>query len=65
MCEVINMIEELLMKLKEEAAAEADHKQWCDKDRKPGIWPRLPSMNRSLSLSLSISLSHLSLSINT
>jgi len=29
---VINMIEELLMKLKEEAAAEADHKQWCDKE---------------------------------
>jgi hypothetical protein len=27
---VIKMIEDLLARLKEEAAAEADHKQWCD-----------------------------------
>merc|ERR1740115_617155 len=27
---VVTMIEDLIAKLKEEAAAEADHKQWCD-----------------------------------
>jgi hypothetical protein len=27
---VVDMIKELIAKLKEEAAAEADHKQWCD-----------------------------------
>jgi len=27
---VVGMIEDLIAKLKEEAAAEADHKQWCD-----------------------------------
>jgi len=31
---VIDMIETLLAKLKEEAAAEADHKQWCDEQLK-------------------------------
>jgi len=31
---VIDMIEGLLAKLKEEAAAEADHKQWCDEQLK-------------------------------
>jgi len=31
---VIQMIEELLAKLKEEAAAEADHKKWCDGELK-------------------------------
>mmetsp|Transcript_95246 Transcript_95246/g.183665 ORF Transcript_95246/g.183665 Transcript_95246/m.183665 type:complete len:672 (+) Transcript_95246:67-2082(+) len=31
---VITMIEELLVKLKEEAAAEADHKKWCDGELK-------------------------------
>eukprot|EP00419_Tripos_fusus_P010736 CAMPEP_0172667812 /NCGR_PEP_ID=MMETSP1074-20121228/8665_1 /TAXON_ID=2916 /ORGANISM="Ceratium fusus, Strain PA161109" /LENGTH=669 /DNA_ID=CAMNT_0013484379 /DNA_START=57 /DNA_END=2066 /DNA_ORIENTATION=+ len=31
---VITMIEELLAKLKEEAAAEADHKKWCDSELK-------------------------------
>merc|ERR1712008_393874 len=31
---VITMIEELLAKLKEEAAAEADHKKWCDGELK-------------------------------
>jgi len=31
---VINMIEALLAKLKEEAAAEAEHKAWCDKELK-------------------------------
>merc|ERR1711862_853909 len=29
---VIDMIKSLLAKLKEEAAAEADHKAWCDKE---------------------------------
>merc|ERR1719473_234481 len=28
---VVDMIKSLLAKLKEEAAAEADHKAWCDK----------------------------------
>merc|ERR1719446_1997605 len=27
---VVDMIKDLIAKLKEEAAAEADHKQWCD-----------------------------------
>merc|ERR1740130_553948 len=27
---VVKMIEDLVAKLKEEAAAEAEHKQWCD-----------------------------------
>merc|ERR1719229_1509967 len=31
---VIDMIKTLLAKLKEEAAAEADHKAWCDKELK-------------------------------
>lgn len=31
---VIDMIKSLLAKLKEEAAAEADHKAWCDKELK-------------------------------
>lgn len=31
---VIDMIKSLLSKLKEEAAAEADHKAWCDKELK-------------------------------
>lgn len=31
---VIGMIESLLAKLKEEAAAEAEHKDWCDKELK-------------------------------
>eukprot|EP00929_Paragymnodinium_shiwhaense_P011206 TRINITY_DN1166_c0_g5_i2.p1 TRINITY_DN1166_c0_g5~~TRINITY_DN1166_c0_g5_i2.p1 ORF type:complete len:654 (-),score=277.61 TRINITY_DN1166_c0_g5_i2:104-2065(-) len=31
---VTDMIESLLAKLKEEAAAEADHKQWCDEELK-------------------------------
>jgi len=31
---VVQMIEDLLAKLKEEAAAEADHKEWCDKELK-------------------------------
>lgn len=31
---VINMIKDLLTKLKEEAAEEADHKQWCDEQLK-------------------------------
>merc|ERR1719359_480765 len=31
---VVDMIKSLLAKLKEEAAAEADHKAWCDKELK-------------------------------
>merc|ERR1719390_21213 len=31
---VVDMIKTLLAKLKEEAAAEADHKAWCDKELK-------------------------------
>merc|ERR1719433_182634 len=31
---VIDMIESLLARLKEEASAEADHKAWCDKELK-------------------------------
>lgn len=31
---VISMIEDLLSKLKEEAASEAEHKEWCDKELK-------------------------------
>merc|ERR1712007_209911 len=31
---VITMVEDLLQRLKEEAAAEADHKAWCDEQLK-------------------------------
>jgi len=31
---VVTMVEEMIAKLKEEAAAEADHKQWCDEQLK-------------------------------
>lgn len=51
---VINMIESLLAKLKEEAAAEADHKAWCDKELKDNKMKRNKKTSQSEKLQAQI-----------
>jgi len=51
---VIDMIESLLAKLKEEAAAEADHKAWCDKELKDNKMKRNKKTSQSEKLQAQI-----------
>lgn len=51
---VIDMIKSLLAKLKEEAAAEADHKAWCDKELKDNKHKRNKKTAQSEKLSAEI-----------
>jgi len=51
---VVDMIKSLLAKLKEEAAAEADHKAWCDKELKDNKHKRNKKTAQSEKLSAEI-----------
>jgi len=51
---VVDMIKSLLAKLKEEAAAEADHKAWCDKELKDNKLKRNKKTSQSEKLSAEI-----------
>jgi len=51
---VVDMIKSLLAKLKEEAAAEADHKAWCDKELKDNKLKRNKKTAQSEKLSAEI-----------
>merc|ERR1719291_1652851 len=51
---VIDMIKALLAKLKEEAAAEADHKAWCDKELKDNKLKRNKKTSQSEKLQAEI-----------